>query len=194
MCSKCTPVNTETQYQSSNLFQTTMMGRKGRRGHPKRNTAQEKSERKNKRSEWSGKRNALIYFLSFCALVSVEESDPEEHLSARGAFRASPCPTVIALCRLSVSSSAVSSSRRMHRRSTTYPSISALGVVQLLCRAPPLPHSTPHLHCHMCLNQRQPKCAQWGRFHAGVRAWPPSTNTFAWILHLFFYLKFPYIL
>lgn len=109
----------------------------------------------------------LIYlFLSFSALLSLEESDPEEHLSARGPQNFSVRKShrfIPVLARLSVSSSAVSSLRRMQQRLTTYPAISAQGVVQLLCQGPPPSYT---LQCYMCSNQRKPRCAQLGGFQS----------------------------
>lgn len=157
-----------------------MAARKGRRGHSKRNcTGKEGAKQK-----WVNSKGKRIHlFLSFSALLSLEESDPEEHLSARGpqnfsvrnSHRFNP-----ALGRLSVSSSAASSSRRMQQRSATYAAISAQGVVQLLCQGPPTPPRT--MQCNICSNQRKPKCAQLGGLRAGVGA--PSINTFSYILHL----------
>lgn len=119
--------------------------------------------------DWKGK--GIHLFLSFSAILSLEESDPKEHLSARGPQNFSVRNShhfIPALAQLSVSSSAVSSLRRMQQCSTTYPAISAQGVVQLLCQGP---HTPPHtLECYMCSNQRKRKCAQLDSFHAGVRA------------------------
>lgn len=162
------PVNTETQYLSSNkaaCFKETTAGwRREKEGE----------ERGKETKGVNSKGKGIHLFLSFSALLSLEESDPEEHLSARGPQNFSVRNShrfIPALARLSVSSSAVSSLRRMWQRTTTYPAISAQGAIQLL----PPPSYT--LQCHMCSNQRKLKCAQLGGFQLPAQTLFPRFPT-----------------